>query len=266
MAQGQSHCASNIISNSYPFHSTRVDHPIPEIQPFQYFTLKIQGQGHSTESGPNLCPIWQVFGPWASPYEANGQTTMTVHSYSPRQFHRTWNGEHLSSGYRDKGSTRLAAASLPKPWWKYPSSPDGPKGLMGKMGLRNVKKVYITNLVFMRISNEALKLLLYQTHLLPRSYFYIHKVFREWLQPSVPFMGQQIGNCLSFTMTQYLNVFAMHCGPRASPLCIQQCIQLTFFSFQVNQPSLSWDTAISIFYLENPMSMWWVRSRFKVTT
>ena len=37
VAQGQSHCASNIISNSYPFHSKWVDPPIPELQQFQYF-------------------------------------------------------------------------------------------------------------------------------------------------------------------------------------------------------------------------------------
>ena len=43
--QGQSHCASNIISNSHPFHSKWVKPPIPELQQFQYFTLKIQGQG-----------------------------------------------------------------------------------------------------------------------------------------------------------------------------------------------------------------------------
>ena len=46
VAQGQSHCASNIMSNSHPFHFKWVDPPTPEIQQFQYFTLKIQGQGH----------------------------------------------------------------------------------------------------------------------------------------------------------------------------------------------------------------------------
>ena len=46
VAQGQSYCASNIISNSHPFHSKWVKPPIPELQQFQYFTLKIQGQGH----------------------------------------------------------------------------------------------------------------------------------------------------------------------------------------------------------------------------
>ena len=64
----------------------------------------------STKSGPNLWQIWQVFGPWASPYWANGQMTMTVHNYRPRKFHRTSNGENPSSSYRDMGSTSLAAA------------------------------------------------------------------------------------------------------------------------------------------------------------
>ena len=83
----------------------------------------------SAKSGPNLWHIWQVFGPWASPYGANGHMTMTVHTYRPRQFHRTWNGENLSSGYRDMGSASLAAtrpaARPPGPWRQYPSSPEG---------------------------------------------------------------------------------------------------------------------------------------------
>ena len=64
----------------------------------------------SAKSGPNLCQIWQVFGPWASPYGANGQMTMTMHNYRPKQFHRTSNGENPSSSYRDMGSASLAAA------------------------------------------------------------------------------------------------------------------------------------------------------------
>ena len=52
-------------------------------------------------------------------------------------------------------------------------------------------------------------------------------------------MGQQVGNCNSFTSTHYLaNVFAMHCGPRASPVCVQHCIQLTSLSFQVKLEQL----------------------------
>ena len=64
----------------------------------------------SAKSGPNLWQIWQVCGLWASPYRANGHMTMTVHTYRPRQFHRTSNGENPSSGYRDMGSASSAAA------------------------------------------------------------------------------------------------------------------------------------------------------------
>ena len=40
----------------------------------------------------------------------------------------------------------------------------------------------------------------------------------QWMDS--PFMGSQVGNCNSFISTHYLaNVFSMHCGPRASPLC-----------------------------------------------
>ena len=95
----------------------------------------------SAKSGSNLWQIWQVFGPWASPYGANGQMSMTVHNYRPRQFYRTSNGENPSSGYRDMGSASLAAARPtarpparqsarpparpPGPWRQYPSSPEG---------------------------------------------------------------------------------------------------------------------------------------------
>ena len=79
----------------------------------------------SAKSGPNLCQIWQVFGPWASSYGANGQMTMLVHNYKPRQFHRTSNGENPSSGYRDMGSASLAAArQAARPPARPPTRPD----------------------------------------------------------------------------------------------------------------------------------------------
>ena len=92
----------------------------------------------SAKSGPNLWQIWQVFGPWASPYGANGQMSITVHNYRPRQFHRTSNGENPSSGYRDMGSASLAAA---RPTARPPARPPArtvttiplqPGGLRGK--------------------------------------------------------------------------------------------------------------------------------------
>ena len=53
-----------------------------------------------------------------------------------------------------------------------------------------------------------------------------------------PFMGQQVGNCKSFTLSHYLaDLFAMHCDPRASPLWIRHCIQLhLFYSKSINLP------------------------------
>ena len=66
-----------------------------------------------------------------------------------------------------------------------------------------------------------------------------------------PLIGQQVGNCKSYTLTHYLpDLFAMHRGPRSIPSCIQHNIQLISLSFQVSQTSHCWVTAISIFYLK----------------
>ena len=91
----------------------------------------------SAKSGPNLSQIWQFFGLWASPYGANGQMTMTVHNYRPRQFHRTSNGENPSSSYRDMGSASLAAARPPAR--TVTTIPLQPGGLRGKNWTR-IKK------------------------------------------------------------------------------------------------------------------------------
>ena len=95
----------------------------------------------SAKSRPNLWQIWQVFGPWASPYGANGQMSMTVHNYRPRQFHRTSNGENPSSGYRDMGSASLAAArpTARPPARTVTTIPLQPGGLRGK----NLEGIYI---------------------------------------------------------------------------------------------------------------------------
>ena len=86
----------------------------------------------------------------------------------------------------------------------------------------------------------------------------------QWTNSS--FIGQQVGNCKSFTLTHYFaDLSAMHRGRRSIPLCIQHHIQLTSLSFQVSQTSHCWVTAISIFYLENPRSRSRVRSKFEVT-
>ena len=76
---------------------------IPEIQHFQNYALKIQGQG---------------------------QMTMMLHNYRSRQFHRTQNGINPSSGFRDTGSAKSdpSAASFDK----FLAQGHGHMGQMGK--------------------------------------------------------------------------------------------------------------------------------------
>ena len=134
---------------------------ILEIQHFQNLTLKIQGQGqmtmmlhnyrsrqfHRTSNGINpssvseiwvhkvwpkymYCLIWWVFGPWASPYGANGQITMMLHNYRSRPVHETLNRVNPSSSFRDMRSTK----SGPNLWqiWQVFGPWASPYGAMGK--------------------------------------------------------------------------------------------------------------------------------------
>ena len=85
----ESHKVGVISYDSHPFHSMSIGPSIPEIQHFQYLTLKIQGQG---------------------------QMTMMLHNYRSRQFHKTSNGINPSSGFIDMGSAKSgpSAASFDK--------------------------------------------------------------------------------------------------------------------------------------------------------
>ena len=59
-----------------------------------------------------------------------------------------------------------------------------------------------------------------------------NKAFRERRHPSAP-------RSVNGYNRLETGLFAMHCGPKGSPLCIQHCIQLTSLSFQANRPSHS---------------------------
>ena len=92
--------------------TTGLDNPI-ELQMLQI---------HPTVSGiwvrfckiwPKCCLIWQVFGPWARPYGANRQITMTLQNYGSRQVHETLNGFNPPNGFRDLLSTKC-----PPNWWQ----------------------------------------------------------------------------------------------------------------------------------------------------
>ena len=142
--------------DSHPCHSLSIGPPIPGIQHFQMFTLKIQDQSqmtmmvhnyrwsrqfHRTSNGINQSSGFRGMGfaksgpsaSWFDKFLAHGQArmglmgkiTMTLHNYRPIQFHRTLNG--------DMDYTSLAAAHSPAhqaahplgPWRYYPSSPEG---------------------------------------------------------------------------------------------------------------------------------------------
>ena len=108
---------SNFVGQGYNYKSRQVHKTLNGLNPSHIFR-----DTSSAKTAPNLCQIWQVFGPWASPYGSNGQMTITVHNCRPRQFHRTSNHENPSSGYRygfRKSGTR------PPELWQYPSSPEG---------------------------------------------------------------------------------------------------------------------------------------------
>ena len=80
---------------------------------------------------PKCYLIWQLLGPWASPYGANGQITITVHNYRFRQFHETLNGVNPSSSFRDTPS----AKSGPNLWqiWQHFDPWASPYGVNEKM-------------------------------------------------------------------------------------------------------------------------------------
>ena len=80
---------------------------------------------------PKCCLIWQVFGPWASPYGTNGQITMTVHNYRSRQVHETLNGVNPSSRFRDLRSAK-SGPNLCQIWQVFGpwASPYGANGQM----------------------------------------------------------------------------------------------------------------------------------------
>ena len=75
----------------------------------------------SSKSGPNLWQIWQVFGPWASPYRANDHDNAQLQASTiPQNFEWRKSVKGLQRyGFRKSGSRP------PGPWGQYPSSQEG---------------------------------------------------------------------------------------------------------------------------------------------
>ena len=122
--QGQ----GEMIMTLHNYRSRPVHKTLNEVNPSSSFR-----DMRSAKSGPNLWQIWQVFGPWASPYGANawnGQMTVTV----------TWqctttgldNSTKLWMEKIHQAVTEICVPQVwqppahpPELWRQYPSSPKG---------------------------------------------------------------------------------------------------------------------------------------------
>ena len=177
----------------------------------------------SAKSGPNLWQIWQVFGPWASPYAANEQMSMTVHNNdhdSAQQFHRTSNGENLSSGYRDMGSANLAAAHVTA---RPPANPDCDDNTLPARRAERLKIAKNSNF-------EILQETLHVTHLLKL----LDKIWNGSIQNCRHYRGDKgCGTDGRMEWKQYTPPTTSLCGVRGgvktitSTLCI-----LVYFNIQ----------------------------------
>ena len=85
----------------------------------------------STKSGPHWCQFWQVLCPWASPYGANWQMSMTLHNFRSRQFHWALNSENPSSSFRDMHSAKSVSPAARPPGCTSMTIPLQPGGLKG---------------------------------------------------------------------------------------------------------------------------------------
>ena len=238
VAQGQSHCASNIIPNSHPFHSKWVDPPIPKLQQFQYLTLKIQGQGHG----------WgQIL---KSQYESNILSThipfvpcQSAIPFLRYDFFKIWSWKRWTL----KVTTWVQHSVHSNPFRFMSICPPIPEiqhfqnltlkiqgqghGWSGHSKSQSGCNILSTNIPFVPCQS-AIPFLRYD-------------FFKFWPWKSkVKVMGE-------------VDIKSHSMGPTF--------YRLTSLSFHVNRPFHSWDTAFSIFDLENPRSRSWMRWTLKVT-
>ena len=82
-----------------------------------------------------LVPYLTSVLPMGKPCWATGQMTMTLHSYRPRQFHRTSNGENPSGSFRDMGYSKSWPVAHPPAHRGGTTIPLQSEGLRGKSRL-----------------------------------------------------------------------------------------------------------------------------------
>ena len=103
-------CGSNgqIYMTLHNYRSRQVHETLNEVNPSSGFIYM-----YSAKYGPNLCQIWQVLGPWASPYGANWQ--MTLPFRGPYNSIKLWVGKSVKR--LQSGSHTPAHPS--GPWRQY---------------------------------------------------------------------------------------------------------------------------------------------------
>ena len=81
----------------------------------------------SAKSGPNLWQIWQVFGPWASPYGANGHMCSVQCTPTGLDNSTELRMEKIHWAVAEIWVPQVwqPPARPPGPWRQYPSSPEG---------------------------------------------------------------------------------------------------------------------------------------------
>ena len=258
----QSHCASNIISNSHPFHSMWMAPPIPEIRHFQNFPLKIRGQGHG----------WRPHSRYRQ-HPINSYSFRSV-SMSPRipilywltslSFHvnrpcHSWDTtfskfdlENPRSESNDHGVAQLLYIAIKK----NPRSESNDHGVAQLLYIA-IKKIDLEN---------------------PRSRSWLRWTLKVtiWVQQSLKLTSLSTYRPCQSTIT-FLRYSIFKIWPWKSKVKVMGEVNVeshnmcsTFYRltsplFHDNRPSHFWNTTFSKFNLENLRSRSWLRWTLKVT-
>ena len=293
VAQGQSHCESNIIYNSHPFHSKWVDTPIPKLQQFQYFTIKIQGQGHGWgQSLKSQCEssilstnipfvpcqsaipflrydffkIW----PWKSKVKVMEEVNIESHNMGPTFYRLTSLSFHVNRpshsydktfskfDHENPRSRSWVRRKLKVTTWVQHSIDSHPFHSMS-IGHPIPERRHFQNLT-MKIQGQG--------HGWGESWKSQHGSNIQ--STHIPLIPCQ--SAIPFLRGDFFKIWPWKSKVKVMVGVKVEChkvgatsYRLTFLSFHVNRPSHSRDTAFSKFYLENPRSRSWLTWTLKVT-
>ena len=288
VAAGQSHCTSNIISNSHTLHSKWVKPPIAELQQFPYFTLKIQGQGHGwgqslkSQCESNIlsthipfipfqwaipvliydfCKIW----PWISKVKVMvespkvGETSYRITSLS---FHvnlpsHSWDTAFSKFDLENPRSRSWVRGKLKATTWVQHSIDSHPFHPMSIC--HPIPEIWLFQNLTLKIQGQGHGWGESSKSQSGCNFLSTHIPFVP-CQSALPFLRYSIFKIWPWKSKVKVmsegNVESHNVGPTF--------YRLTSLSSHVNLPSHSWDMTFSKFDLESPRSRPWLRWKFKV--